>query len=39
MEISYEWSLDELYEAHAVLDLYDELEQRAEQVARMRQHR
>lgn len=28
MEICCEWSLDDLYDAHAVLDVYDELERR-----------
>lgn len=28
MEICHDWTLDDLYDAHAVLDMYDELERR-----------
>jgi hypothetical protein len=28
MTICHDWTLDDLYTAHAVLDMYDELEQR-----------
>jgi len=34
MTICHDWSLDDLYTAHAVLDMYDELERRKARAAR-----